>query len=498
MNLIPEKIPETGNYYCTWAAQSRIRPADRKDETVEVRDNMREDVLFGKNGLLSGYMKEVRSDLIVLLDDGWDVPLGTENPGQTGMFGSLELDEGRFPSFRGDPTERLKRLADYIKSLGYKGVGLWIACQRPFSPGDPVESAEDARRYWEEKAEMSRKAGISYWKVDWGRMACDAGYREMMTECARKYAPGLAIEHFPLGIEPPFGKYVCGESTFTEGELEYNRRVFAASDYLRTYDVLGEFANSMSLNRAGLLLQGLSEIGADTQGILNIEDSSYLGAGLGCAIGVMRHERYEVGRERPDTKRYTETVRAVKWQRIAPPFALGGSFEISDEILTDSRTFPPRDPDSWPFVAGKTKTSKAPAAISRNCPLPVAFGEVKPLLAASRGESGAYSIAALNRTVNNEVQHYFAADVFARVGESRDIGVFGRYSSLTLDFDFPLDGRRIMMQDLCTDTAADVTSQVERETGRLIIPGWLIDRVCEGNLRPTDDSAPGVVIRITD
>ena len=54
------------------------------------------------------------------------------------------------------------------------------------------------------------------------------------------------------------------------------------------------------------------------------------------------------------------------------------------------------------------------------------------------------------------------------------------------------------MQDLCTDTARDLTALVKREVGRLTIPGELIDSICEGNLRPDDDSAPGLILRITD
>lgn len=90
MNLIPDRIPETGDYYCTWATQARIRPMEMGDDAKDVRENMNEDVLFGERGILSEYMKEIRPDLIALLDDGWDVPPGTRNPENTGRFGSLE------------------------------------------------------------------------------------------------------------------------------------------------------------------------------------------------------------------------------------------------------------------------------------------------------------------------------------------------------------------------------------------------------------------------
>lgn len=39
-----------------------------------------------------------RGDLIALLDDGWDVPYGAAD-GR--LFGSLEVDAGRFPSLQG-------------------------------------------------------------------------------------------------------------------------------------------------------------------------------------------------------------------------------------------------------------------------------------------------------------------------------------------------------------------------------------------------------------
>lgn len=78
MNLIPDRIPETGDYYCTWATQARIRPMEMGDDAKDVRENMNEDVLFGERGILSEYMKEIRPDLIALLDDGWTFRRGRE------------------------------------------------------------------------------------------------------------------------------------------------------------------------------------------------------------------------------------------------------------------------------------------------------------------------------------------------------------------------------------------------------------------------------------
>lgn len=78
MDLIPEKPQITGNYFCTWDAQCdqmytwKEHPADRT-----ARDSMCEAFLFGENGLLRSF-DGVREDLIVVLDDGWDVPKGND------------------------------------------------------------------------------------------------------------------------------------------------------------------------------------------------------------------------------------------------------------------------------------------------------------------------------------------------------------------------------------------------------------------------------------
>lgn len=40
MNLIPSVIPETGDYFCTWAAQARVRPVERM--TVMAQDLCRD------------------------------------------------------------------------------------------------------------------------------------------------------------------------------------------------------------------------------------------------------------------------------------------------------------------------------------------------------------------------------------------------------------------------------------------------------------------------
>ena len=424
--------------------------------------------------------------------------MGTKNPEDCGRFGSLMLDSGRFPHFTGSRAERLFAISDKIKSLGYKDVGLWIACQRPCqTKPDHLPLYED-RPFWETAAHDCGDAGISYWKVDWGNWCGSADYRVMMSEAARSYAPKLKIEHYPAGIYPPFGKYVYARDHLPDSKVSYNRRVAAVSDYLRTYDVKNEFKYSQTLNRIALLCETLR--GSTVK--LNVEDCLYLGAALGASVGIMRHNRFAPGRESFDTANYAEVVRTVKWHRIAPPYALGeNEITVSDELMFDKCTFPPREVDVWPFVAGKTLESPAPSAIARGCALPVVSAEtatVRPFVVASRHpKTGAYSLAALPRTANGEFIKAFSADVAAAVGTPDvPLGIFGRYQKLTLSFDSPIAGRRVYMQDLLCEAALDVTDKLELRECELTIPGALIDSVCDKNRAPGDDSAPGVVMRL--
>ena len=141
---------------------------------------------------------------------------------------------------------------------------------------------------------------------------------------------------------------------------------------------------------------------------------------------------------------------------------------------------------------------RAPEAISRRCELPRAEGDAIPFLAASKNPlTGAYSIAALDRTTGGKTLEYLPAKVSAYAGEPCDIGVFGRYETLTLEFDRDISGKRVLMQDIFSDSAEDVTAGVRRVSGRLVIPGELIDRICDRH-DPGDTSAPGIVIKLAD
>ena len=128
-------IPETGrgevlDYLCTWSAQTRWGlPKDVNLGPQEMRDRLTEDFLFGEGGLLHGIAPEARGGLLVVLDDGWDVPAGSAPQKDLSAFGSLIVDEAKFPSCTGTPEERLRTLSERVRTLGYAGLGLWVAAE---------------------------------------------------------------------------------------------------------------------------------------------------------------------------------------------------------------------------------------------------------------------------------------------------------------------------------------------------------------------------------
>ena len=116
MNLIPEaRSGKTFDYFCTWSAQTRWGlPKEVNLGPQEMRDRLTEDFLFGEGGLLRGIDPAARGGLIAVLDDGWDVPAGRAPGKDVSVFGSLIVDEVKFPSCAGTPEERLKKLSDKV------------------------------------------------------------------------------------------------------------------------------------------------------------------------------------------------------------------------------------------------------------------------------------------------------------------------------------------------------------------------------------------------
>ena len=485
MNFVPSLTDETGNYFCTWSSQHIVkceRFADKENFTT--RDTMSEDFLFGKDGILNSF-DGVREDLIVVIDDGWDVPYGAK---PSSLFGSLDLDEERFPSFKGTPKEKLKELSDRIKHLGYKGLGLWAAAQSSV-PEDFERNEKDERLFWEERMRWCDFADVLYLKVDWGVFCQSIEFRKMITQAARKFAPDLKVEH-ALFRQPLFESHCEDFDEVKKWSKQYVKGVLPYSDYLRTYDVAPEFRYSSTLSRVADCLQTAQEIKGEC-GVLNIEDTAVIGAALCCSIGIMRHEigkNYDV----------SESICALRWQHIAPPVSANiGELHIADERLKDIWYYPKNMNRAWPKVSEGDYWHTAPAAISRNMPLPkVQCEEEKPFVVSSvHPKTFALSIGIISRVINGKIDYAPKAKITVKDDYiSAPIGIFGKFDELVIEFSESLDKKQIFAQNLLFDEAVEITDEVKIDNNKLILPGEKIFEI--GKVENAKNEMPAVLIKV--
>ena len=103
-SLIPDAPSTAPDYFCTWNVQGY---ACSYSGSSNQADMMVEGSLFGSepNQNWLGFYPEVRADLTFLLDDAFDFSIGGGHSDT--HRGSIELDTGRFPSYKGTPAERL-------------------------------------------------------------------------------------------------------------------------------------------------------------------------------------------------------------------------------------------------------------------------------------------------------------------------------------------------------------------------------------------------------
>jgi len=460
-SLVPDTPSTAPDYFCTWNVQGF---ACSYTGASDQADMMTEASLFGKgpNQNWAEFYPDVRGDLVFLLDDAFDFPLGGghNHPSR----GSLELDAGRFPSYKGTPAERLAKLNRDIRDRGWRSLGLWVCNSRPRLVGqEGIES--DA--YWNERLLWSQQAGILYWKVDWG--IGEHGrplWKFKITPQGRVIAPNLWIE--------------------------YGNSIDA--DIYRTYDVAIVPSIPETIRRIGAFL---AKDDPKDRRIINCEDEVYIGAATGCHYGVMRHPLTgNMPSGKPDgffrqdfrdvKRRMDEVTRAVRWHRIAQPFPRGDAATVDSVCLTDLKCRP------------------APARISRGgLPLPavtVPGGKEPPYVLCSRHPDGEIAVATVPRNLGvggRNAISFPLADVTLEVGElSRPVGIFGEYVSLTLVTTSELAGKRILAQDLAGTTPVDITSEVKVSDGRLTIPGAVIHRVGLMAAKPGDISDPGMVLAI--
>ena len=567
-SLVPTTPSVAPDYYCTWNLQGYVCSYANGAGSNDLRVEINEDNLFGSqygyavwgkgtrktvgnsdgNGSKSSWTVDARyqdwlshypmiqQDLTFVMDDSWDIPKGTvDENGLCDKYGTskrtggtnydnpylarLALDGLRFPSFtRNNVTketlsdaERLRKLVNAVKDRGWRSLGGWICAQDPIlytedytgKPGTLESSKQwseaQEEQFWKKRLAESNRAGFSYWKVDWGNKDRDEQFRRNLSQWGREVAPGVIIEH----------------ASFQDGGPHHPDYI-SFSETIRSYDVDNNIAQAQTIQR-------LNDLGkqADTEregwGIINCEDEPYIAAGLGCAIGVMRHPY--VG-SRPNGKpddtfadwgngsrriknRLNETVRAVRWHRIAIPFT-----HKKDQWHADSETLQ---------ESGHGKVWEAPARMSRRLPLPVVTGSDaqnpnRPYVLASLYDNDCAALAVINRNIDGQYQSLRVDVAFQPLRWDRKVGIFGYCKSVTLNYQQGLPDKpfKVLAQDLASDDAPTSIAFTKTSDGRgIIIEGSVLEELCKGHDYPytevereagkdyTDLSDPAVVLLIT-
>ena len=504
------RVSPTANYWCTWRTQFRDRDPDERD----ARNSMNGKKLFGPDGWARTQFKSARDGLYFVLDDGWDVPFNANAGEGRHLFGSLEIDEGRFPAFKGTPGERLRQLNDAAKACGWRGAGLWVACQ---TAGDrehggrvllPREKfIEDTKR----KLVWSQEAGIEYWKVDWGARSMIAEFRTLMYELKEKYAPSVRIEHAecqtvvngidaaPKDVSAPLtGSFRLLGDPKSAAREAFAKAVLANSDYFRTYDILTSvMGTATTLERCAFYLKCADAVGA--RSILSTEDEVYLAVGLGLSFGVMRADwpnwKPLPCHWRQAHRRLAEIRRAVRWDRLAPAFSSASGVRTlwSEKTKAESADLV-REAHWYRNGWGRRVTQTAPAVMSRGLPIPVVrpVDGDQPFVVASRNpKTRAVAVAALASVAPGRMERTVPCDVEvkAALDEPVPFGVFGAFRSLTFDC-----GRkvRVFAQDLAGGEIHDITDRVVFADGRAILPGELVAKI--GKEADRDLSEPGTLL----
>ena len=488
-NLVPDQPSQTPDYFCTWQTQL-FATSDGK--TVAQRNVMGEKSLFDKEKPYGWayFFEEARQDLIFLMDSGWDVDVDKVLE----LRGSHFLNKGKFPSFAGDETshtQALKALGDKISELGWKGLGLWVASEENV----PLLADRSIEEYWVERMQMSKDAGIKYWKVDNGPKRRDPEFRKWLAEKGKEQNCDFMIEN-----------------ALVRDSVSY-------SDVYRLYDVHALVAIPMTLEK----IYGLRDAPSPDKRfpcLVTTDDEMYISAALGMAFEVLRHP---YAGDFPDGKKdcsypaigrniktkIAEITRAARWHRLAPAFAFDSAKTIfSEEFLCDEWHFENvldeiedwwlKDPIIKNYIQDNVLTKGAPAMISREIEPPQVSADKngnKPYVVASKNPNGAVSIATLGRTLGRE---YFIpkCDISLCGGDSTCFGVFGDYRNLTIKTDLDLGSVTVLMQDLADDVSYDVTEAVEISEGKIVIPGSLISEIGALAQPEGDTSDVGVVIKL--
>ena len=479
--------------------------------SVVAADRLTEGSLFGPEGWAQAF-KPVQADLMLLLDLGWDMAPGTKFDLEPWRMGSFEVSEAKFPSCTGRPGDRLKKLVERVRLLGWRGLGVRVAAQ-VFGEGRGGLrfSGGDVEEHFRRQLRMAHQAGVGFWKLESGERA-SLRFRETLSVSAKGEAPNLSLENVqawgPMNDQVSLANRagVSGSGRFRTWDqgrmLDTALEMIGFSRVFRTGKATAQLSIPTTLDRvADLLLRGGGDRGNDC--LINCQDEVYMAAALGCTMGVMRHPAWKDPAQRdydPRLLRYrlTEVVRALRWQRIAPPWPVGYTkTDLDARRLDDDWEFRPGESVvSW--AAGPMVRQGAPARVARNAPLAkVSAAGSAPYVVTSKHPNGSTAVATLPRVFSGRGVLYPEADVTLEVEDPmQPIGVFGRYRSLTLDLIGPPNSVRVMAQDLASNEAVDVTERVNVAGSTMVIPGELINRLGQSAATRNDQSDPGLVVQI--
>ncbi len=488
-SIIPNTVNTSPDYYCTWQTQLYYC---NDGGPVAQRRNITEQNLFGDKAYQGwAYMHpEARRDLHIVLDDSWDVPVdghdGTPD-GYKQYYGSLVLDKGKFPGCAVDnPAESLKRLNQRITDSGWRSCGGWVCVQ---------ESAlfmgkKTPEEYWKERMMWADYAGIGYYKADWGSKAGSLETRRLLTELSHKHAKNLTVEQAMI------------------------KEIIPYCDSYRTYDVPAIMSIPMTFAKLREFLPFTAQKGYG--GIVNCEDEVYVAAVLGCGMGVMRHSFVgalpdgrpdpsfpETGLHRNLKTKMSEVVRAARWHRVAPAFAVNAQeTHFSGNNLTDNWAIAKQCEEIeawWKFVDGDVIEKSGVASISRGCALPDVTPDKNgniPFAAASLNPNGVFSVGTFGRTLGRSYSIPLC-HISVNAGSADTIGIFGRYAKLTLYSELAKhENIRVFAQDIALDEPEEITEAVFTSNGTITIPGEIIDRIGTLHNPCGDTSEPGMAIKI--
>ena len=515
-------------YWCTWGVQNALcrmpgapgRPVfsgDQGDGSLLARNSMSEALLFGEGGWSRTMFPKSRMDILLMLDDGWDVPFGADPRKSIRPFGALAPAAARFPELGASGAERLKNLDSRVKDNGWRGTALWVACQ---SEGEGNGVRFDERRTraeWRRRMEQSGEAGIWYWKVDWGCRDGDVDYRRLVCEVRDEVCPGLIVEHKPLSRTRPFNglKFPDGGGCVGTGRIfrpedsacaDWSKtdigRLLMFSDVVRIYDTLQPVEVATSFDRIAYYGMVADKVGSKS--VLNVEDCVVAGAVLGHAFGIMRVPGVVGGiyGAAPDVShicsRIAEVDRAVAWQRFAPAF--GGRADsptrFSESVLVDEWRY--QRNEGWLAAAwGRLVRQGAPAAISRGMALPEvrSLEAETPFVAAMRHPNGSVSVGTFPRCVGGRYWTPRAEVILDEAPvDGQPLGVFGEMSALRFKNGFAGHGLSVFARDLAGGELHDITNMVTKTDGGATIPGDVLAAIGREAAPGDIHSAPGVLV----